>query len=148
MKFNLMPKDIQIDLLLATVNAKNHALLKSLIELGFNSGLKDKSGKDPFQGVAEQGQVTTAREKEKITKEVLLKDSSEKKSIRIILESGQAELKSKEVIEFVLFSLDRHLISLRDNLNIDRLAPEKNRFEEFFSPKNKDLINEILQAYE
>lgn len=115
-----------------------------MAELGFNLGLKDKSGKDSFQGVAEQGQFTTMEE---MTEEGRSKDLSERSSIRIILESGQTELKSEKLIEFVLFGLDHHLISLRDNLNINRLAPGKNRFEEFFSPKNKDLINEILQAY-
>ena len=141
---NTMSPETQQGLLAATVNCRNHALLKCLAELGFNLGLKDKYGKDPFQGVAEQGQFTTMKE---MTEEGRSKDLSERSSIRIILESGQTELESKELIEFVLFGLDRHLISLRDDLNINKLAPGKNRFEEFFGPKNKDLINAILQAY-
>ncbi len=141
---NTMSPETQQDLLAATVNCRNHALLKCLAELGFNLGLKDKYGKDPFQGIAEQGQFTTMKE---MTEEGRSKDLSERSSIRIILESGQTELKSKELIEFVLFGLDRHLISLRDDLNINKLAPGKNRFEEFFGPKNKDKIEEILQEY-
>ena len=141
---NIMPKPLQNSLLLGAVNHRNHDLLQCLSELGFNLGLKNEYGKDAFQGVAEQGLFRVGR---KIPETHIAQEFSERESIRIILKSGQTELESEALIDFVLFGLDRHLISLCDHLNTTKLAPEKNRFAEFFSPKNSELLHNILQEY-
>ena len=140
----IIPDSIQNSLLLSAVNARNPRLLQCLAELKFNLGLKDKYGKDAFQGVAEQGIYRLGKE---IPETHIAQELSERESIRIILKSGQTELKPEALIDFVLFGLDRHLISLYDHLNTTKLAPEENRFAEFFSPKNSELIHNILQAY-
>ncbi len=59
---NIVPDIIQNSLLLGAVNHRNHELLQCLAELGFNLGLKDKNGKDAFQGVAEQGVFRVGQE--------------------------------------------------------------------------------------
>lgn len=141
---NIIPDSVQNGLLLFTVNHRNHALLQCLAELKFNLGLKNDHGRDAFQGVAEQG---VYRVGEKIAEEFEAKDISERESIRIILKSGQTELKSEALIDFVLFGLDRHLISLHENLNKNNLESGENRFEEFFSSKNSRLIGKILDEY-
>ncbi len=143
-EINIIPDSIQNSLLLSAVNARNPRLLQCLAELKFNLGLKDEYGKDAFQGVAEQGVFRVGK---KIPETHIAQEFSERESIRIILKSGQTELKPEALIDFVLFGLDRHLISLYDHLNTTKLAPEKNRFAEFFSPKNSELLHNILQEY-
>ncbi len=140
-----IPEEMQIDLLLATVNSRNNHLLKFLSELGFNFGLSDKSGKDAFQGVAEQG---IFKMKTELLHDDKARESSERDSIRIILKSGQTELKSEALINFVLFGVDNHLISLKEDLNRNMLEQGVRRFEKFFSPENKIRIQSILDKYQ